>query len=99
MRLLPRLLLRLLPRHLTVQLGTLTAVMLVVAIFGHTLHASLEQEQREEAALIARMDALLQNLAVSGAGLLLTRDYSAVEKLMLLAANQPEVREIGRAHV
>ena len=96
-----RFLSRLLPRQLTVQLGVLTALMLVIAIFGHTLHSTLDQEQKEEAALIARMDALLQNLAVSGAGFLLTRDYSAVEKLMLLAANQPEVRAIrvvGRNH-
>jgi PAS domain S-box-containing protein len=93
MRALPsRLLALLLPRHLTVQLAVLTALMLVVAIVGHTLYSMQAQSKKEEAALLGGMDTQLKNMAVTSAGFLLTRDYSAVERLLLLAASHPDIR-------
>ncbi len=89
-----RFLTRLLPRQLTVQLAAFTALMLVIAIGGHTLYTTLEQAEKEEAVLLSGMDTQLQNLAVSSAGFLLTHDYSAVERLLLLSAHHPDIRSL-----
>jgi len=102
MRVFPPLFLKhLLPRHLTLQLALFTALMLVITIVGHTLYTVLEQSRKEEATLLSGMDTQLQNLAVSSAGFLLTRDYSAVERLLLLSARHPDIRAlrvVGRNH-
>jgi PAS domain S-box-containing protein len=91
---LPARLTRLLPRRLTVQLALLTTLILIVSIVGHTLYSTLEQMHKEETALRDGMNAQLRNLAVSSADFLLTRDYSAVEQLLLLAAGHPEIRAL-----
>ncbi len=89
-----RLLAFLLPRHLTVQLAVLTALMLVVAIVGHTLYSVQAQSKKEEAVLLGSMETQVKNLAVTSAGFLLTRDYSAVERLLLLSASHPDIRHL-----
>ena len=90
----PLLLKRLLPRQLTVQLAVLTALMLVIAISGFTLYTTREQSRREEASLLRTMETQLQNLAISSAGFLLNRDYSATERLLLLSALHPDIRAL-----
>jgi len=90
----PPFLRRLLPRQLTLQLALLTALMLLFAIVGHTLFTTLKQAEKEETALLNNMNTQLQNLAVSSAGFLLTRDYSAVERLLLLSAHHSDIRAL-----
>ncbi|MDP2431027.1 MAG: hypothetical protein Q8O33_03250, partial [Pseudomonadota bacterium] len=90
----PPFLRRLLPRQLTAQLALFTALMLVITIVGHTLYTTLEQAEKEKTALLSGMTTQLQNLSVSSAGYLLTRDYSAVERLLLLSAHHPDIRAL-----
>ncbi len=90
----PPFLKHLLPRQLTVQLAVLTALMLVIAISGFTLYTTLQQSRREEASLLRTMETQLQNLAISSAGFLLNRDYSATERLLLLSALHPDIRAL-----
>ena len=90
----PHFLKRLLPRQLTLQLALFTALMLVIAIVGHTLYTTLQQAEKAEVALLQNMKTQLRNLAVSSAGFLLTRDYSAVERLLLLSAHHADIRAL-----
>jgi hypothetical protein len=85
---------RILPRQFTVQIGLFMAAMLVFSISAHTLYTTLEQSRNEERALMARSANLLTNLAITCASPLLTRDYAAVERLLLLTANSDELRTI-----
>jgi len=85
---------RLLPRQFTLQLSLFMAAMLVVSISAHTLYTILEQTRGEQNRLIKRSEDLLTNLATSSANLLLTRDYGAVERMLLLAADNDELRSI-----
>ncbi len=97
----PHFLQRLLPRQLTAQLAIFTALMLVITIVGHTLYTTLEQAEKEKAALLSGMKTQLRNLSASSAGYLLTRDYSAVERLLLLSAHHPDIRAlrvVGQNH-
>ncbi|MCU0933796.1 MAG: hypothetical protein MUE86_05000, partial [Thiobacillaceae bacterium] len=83
----PRRVLRsLLPRRFAAQLGLLMAVLLSVGILAFTAYSTVVQMDREQAALIARMDNMLDNLVVSGSNQLLIRDYAGLENLLLLAA-------------
>jgi len=83
----PRRVLRsLLPRRFAAQLGLLMAVLLSVGILTFTAYSTVVQMDREQAALIARMDNMLDNLVVSGSNQLLIRDYAGLENLLLLAA-------------
>jgi two-component system, sensor histidine kinase and response regulator len=85
---------RLLPRQFTLQLSLFMATMLVVSISAHTLYTTLEQTRGEQNRLTKRSEDLLTNLANASANLLLTRDYGAVERMLLLAADNDELRSI-----
>ena len=87
----PRTLLRrLLPRQFTTQLGLFMTALLVAGICGYTLYTSLVQARTEQTRLLSRVGNMLDNLAVSGSNQLLTRDYGAVEQLLLLSAKTHE---------
>jgi PAS domain S-box-containing protein len=89
---------RFIPRKFTTQLGLLTACVLVFSIFAYTLYTVLERIETEQSALASRIDNLLGNLALSGASLLLARDYAGVEQLLLLSANAHEEIRALRAY-
>ncbi len=89
-----RVLTRLLPRQFTLQLSLFMAAMLVASISAHTFYTTLEQTRGEQNRLTKRSEDLLSNLANSSANLLLTRDYAAVERMLLLAADNDELRSI-----
>jgi PAS domain S-box-containing protein len=82
------------PRQFTLQLSLFMAAMLVVSISAHTLYTTIEQADNEQNALMQRSANLLTNLAITCASPLLTRDYGAVEKLLLLSANSRELRAL-----
>jgi len=82
------------PRQFTLQLSLFMAAMLVVSISAHTLYTTIEQADNEQNALMQRSANLLTNLAITCASPLLTRDYGAVEKLLLLSANSQELRAL-----
>jgi PAS domain S-box-containing protein len=84
----------LIPRQFTLQLSLFMAAMLVISISAHTLYTTVEQAGNEQNALMQRSANLLANLAITCASPLLTRDYAAVEKLLLLSANSQELRAL-----
>ena len=84
----------LIPRQFTAQLSLFMAAMLVISISGHTLYATREQTRSEQNALLERSTNLLSNLAITCASPLLTRDYGAVERLLMLSANSDELRAL-----
>ena len=85
---------RLVPRQFTLQLSLFMAAMLVVSISAHTLYTTLEQTRGEQNRLTKRSEDLLTNLANASTNLLLTRDYGAVERMLLLAADNDELHSI-----
>jgi PAS domain S-box-containing protein len=85
---------RFIPRQFTAQLSLFMAAMLVFSITAHTLYATHEQTRSEQNALMQRSGNLLANLAITCATPLLTRDYGAVERLLLLSANSDELRAL-----
>ena len=82
------------PRQFTAQLSLFMAAMLVISISVHTLTTSLGQTRSEQNSLMERSTNLLANLAITSASPLLTRDYGAVEKLLLLSAYSDELRTL-----
>jgi len=74
------------------------AAMLVISISAHTFYATLEQSNNEQSALTERSANLLANLAITCASPLLTRDYAAVERLLLLSANSEELLSLKIFH-
>jgi hypothetical protein len=85
---------RLMPRRFTLQLSLIMAAMLVISISAHTLYTTMNQTRDEQERLIERSKNLLSNLAVTCANPLLTRDYGAVERMLMLSANSEELRAI-----
>jgi two-component system, sensor histidine kinase and response regulator len=85
---------RMFPRRFTLQLSLFMATMLVLGISTNTFHALLELSRSEQRTLIERSENLLTNLAISCTNPLLTRDYGAVEKMLLLSANNRELRSL-----
>ncbi|OYY93150.1 MAG: hypothetical protein B7Y41_12550 [Hydrogenophilales bacterium 28-61-23] len=71
------------------------ALMLVLSISAHTLYFSLERAQKEQQLMLERSTKLLVNLAIASVTPLLTRDYSAAEKLLLLSAYSDETRSLN----
>jgi PAS domain S-box-containing protein len=70
------------------------AAMLVLSISAHTLYATLDLSRGEQRTLMERNENLLSNLAISCANPLLTRDYGAVERVLMLSANNEELRSL-----
>jgi PAS domain S-box-containing protein len=81
-------------RRFTVQLAVFVSLMLVLGIGGFTAFSTLEQLEWQEKKLIQDTERLLGNLAPTAAGHILTRDYGALERLLTLSANQPEIRAL-----
>jgi len=79
------------PRRLTVQLAALISIVLVFSIGGFTAYTTIEQASWQEKQLVDNTARLLENLAPSVSGQILTRDYSGLERLLLLSANQDEI--------
>jgi PAS domain S-box-containing protein len=75
-----------LPRQFTTQLVLIMTALLIASISGYTLFTSLNQARKEQTVLMGRVGNILDNLAIVGSDRLLTRDYSGVELLLLLAA-------------
>ncbi len=82
------------PRQFTAQLSMFMATMLVLSISAHTLYSTREQTRSEQSTLMQRSDNLLANLAITCASPLLTRDYGAVERMLLLSANSEDLRAL-----
>jgi len=82
------------PRRFTLQLGLFMAAMLIISITAHTLYATLEQTRNEQNRLLERNQQMLANLAVTTANPLLTRDYGAVEQMLLLSASSDDLRAL-----
>jgi PAS domain S-box-containing protein len=82
------------PRQFTLQLSLFMAAMLVLSISAHTLYATLDLSRGEQRTLMERNENLLSNLAISCANPLLTRDYGAVERVLMLSANNEELRSL-----
>ncbi len=82
------------PRQFTAQLSLFMAAMLVLSISAHTLYSTREQTRNEQSALMQRSANLLANLAITCASPLLTRDYGAVERMLLLSANSEDLRAL-----
>jgi len=70
------------------------ATMLLLSISAYSLYSTHHQTGNEQAALKSRNANLLSNLAITCASPLLTRDYAAVEQLLLLAVNSDELRAL-----
>ena len=85
---------RIVPRQFKLQLSLFMATMLVLSISAHTFHAMLDLSRSEQRTLMERSENLLTNVAISCANPLLTRDYGAVEKMLLLSANGRELRSL-----
>ncbi len=82
---------RFIPRQFTVQLSLFTALILVLSIGAHTLYSVNEQREWQEQRMLQDTARLLDNLAASATGHILTRNHSGLETIMLLSANQPEI--------
>ena len=82
---------RFIPHQFTVQLALFTTLILVFSIGAHTLYTTDEQREWQEKQLVQDANRLLDNLAASAAEQILTRDYSALERILLLSATQPDI--------
>ena len=82
---------RLAPRQFTVQLALFTALILVLSIGGYTAYTTYEQREWQVNQLVQGTARLLRNLSASTSEHILTRDYSGLERLLLLSADQPEI--------
>jgi PAS domain S-box-containing protein len=85
-----RIIRRLLPRRFTAQLSLLIASLLVLGICAYTYYTTLDQTRTEQAALMKRVDNLLDILALSCGNQLLIHDYGGVERLLLMSAKTHE---------
>ena len=79
------------PRHFTVQLAGFTSLVLVLSTAAYTTYTVQEQLEWQERQLVQNTQRLLFNLASTTTEQLLTRNYSGVERMLVLAANHPEV--------
>jgi PAS domain S-box-containing protein len=82
------------PRRFTHQLALLDVLVLVAAILAFTAYNVLEETHQEVSRLGREMEAYSHTLATTVTGYLLVRDYAAVERLLMLAANQPEIQDL-----
>ena len=86
-----RLIRRLVPRQFAIQLALFNTLMLVASIGGHTLYTVFEQLSWQEKQLVQGTQRLLSNLAATTTEHLLTRNYSGMERMLLLSANQRDI--------
>jgi PAS domain S-box-containing protein len=82
------------PRRFTVQLALFTTLILILSIGGHTAYTTYKQRVWQERQLVQGTARLLQNLSASASEHILTRNYSGLERTLLLSANQPEIRAL-----
>ena len=66
-------------------------LMLILGIGGYTAYTTLEQRVWQERQLVQGTARLLQNLSASAAEQILTRNYSGLERTLLIFANEPEI--------
>ena len=85
---------RLTPRQFTVQLALFTTLILILSIGGYTAYTTYEQRGWQEKQLVQDTARLLQNLSASASEHILTRNYSGLERMLLLSAKQPEIRAL-----
>ncbi|MEW5768861.1 MAG: ATP-binding protein [Pseudomonadota bacterium] len=82
------------PRRFTTQLASFVSMVTLLSICGHTFYTTREHGEWQERQLVESIDRQLDNLAVTAAAPILTHDYSALERMLQLSANTPEILAI-----
>ena len=86
-----RLLSRLLPRRLSVQLALLVSLMFMVTVLVQTSYNAAEQAEFSERERSAQMRALVKSLAGAVSDPFMLSDYTTLESLLLLSVEYPSV--------
>ena len=86
---------RLISRRFTVQLATISTLLMVASIVAYTAGSVLDATRKEVGNLLDKSENTLHSLAVSTAGLLLIRDYAGIENLLLLFGRDPDMLGIS----
>jgi PAS domain S-box-containing protein len=84
----------LVPRRLHLRIALLGSALLALVTMAHTAYTVSQQTRIETAALETQAQALVRQIAIGAAGLLVTRRYSELEELLLRIASFPDARRI-----